>query len=100
MDGCPDARSGGHSRRWPRVLPRRPAAPTAEADRRTSGREGHHIMSGKFCAVCLGKDAHLISLHRLADCCGESTVCLYNLDNSVQNPYFAVALISMISHNY
>ena len=57
-------------------------------------------MSGKFCAVCLGKNVHWTSLRRLADCCGESTVCPFNLDNSVYGPYFVVALIGTISHNY
>src|SRR5262249_15544466 len=71
MDGCPDTRSGGHGRRWARVLPRRPAAPTAQADRRTNGREGQRIMSGKFCAECLEKDVHGAPLHKLTDCWDE-----------------------------
>ena len=57
-------------------------------------------MSGKFCAVCLGKYVCTVSLHRLADCCGGSKICLQFLNNSVYGPYFSVALIGTLSHNY
>ena len=57
-------------------------------------------MSGKFCAVCLGKDVHWISLLRLADRRDESELYLYYRVVSVQIPYFVVALISKRSHNY
>ena len=45
-------------------------------------------MSGKFCAVCLGKYVRLASLRKLVDCCDESQFYLLYLDICVQYPIF------------
>ena len=57
-------------------------------------------MSGKSCAECLGKDVHWASLHRLADCRSKSQFYLYYSAICVQHPYFSVALVDILSHNY
>jgi hypothetical protein len=46
-------------------------------------------MSGKFCAECLGKDVHWISLDRLADCWDERLLNQQYREDCVRDPYFS-----------